>query len=291
MKLEPAVFANFTANFLARIPANPRAWPRKVKFRSMTRGASIEAVNRTLSRRAWLGVAGAATVATLAGCGSTKTKSGPTVTVTVPRSAVIPDENELPVITDPQVALDTLMAGNQRFVKDKLQEPGRDPARRLKLAQGQHPFATILACSDSRLPPELIFDQGFGDLFVVRVAGNIVDDSLVGSIEYAVDHLHTPLIMVIGHEKCGAVEATLESIQQHQPANGEIEVLVNAITPAVAAAEQRSGDLLDNTVRANAQQSLDTINKSSELTGPLSSGQFKAIAAYYSIDDGRVSLI
>lgn len=257
----------------------------------MTRGASIEAVNRVLSRRAWLGVAGAATVATLAGCGSTKTKSGPTVTVTVPRSAVIPDENELPVITDPQVALDTLMAGNQRFVKNRLQEPGRDPARRLKLAQGQHPFATILACSDSRLPPELIFDQGFGDLFVVRVAGNIVDDSLVGSIEYAVDHLHTPLIMVIGHEKCGAVEATLESIQQHQPAIGDIKVLVAAITPAVAAAEQRSGDLLDNTVRANAQQSLDTINKSSELTGPLSSGQFKAIAAYYSIDDGRVSLI
>ena len=123
MNLEPAVLVNFAANFLVRIPANPRAWQRKVKFRSMTRGASIEAVNRVLSRRAWLGVAGTATVATLAGCGSTTTKSGPTVTVTVPRSAIIPDENERPVVTDPQVALDTLMAGNQRFVKDRLQEP------------------------------------------------------------------------------------------------------------------------------------------------------------------------
>ena len=97
--------------------------------------------------------------------------------------------------------------------------------------------------------------------------------------------------MVIGHEKCGAVQATLESIQHHQTPHGDIAALVTAITPAVAVAEQRPGDLLDNTIRANAEQSLDAIKKSSELTGPLASGQLKAIAAYYSIDDGRISLI
>ena len=249
-------------------------------------------MDRSLSRRAWFGVAGAATVATLAACGSTNTSSAPTVTVTVPESPTIPPESARPVITDPQVALDRLMAGNQRFVDAQMQHPDQDPDHRLKLSsQGQQPFATILTCSDSRLPPELLFDQGLGDLFVARVAGNIVDPALLGSVEYAVGHLKTPLIVVIGHEKCGAVQATLESIQHHQTPHGDIAALVTAITPAVAVAEQRPGDLLDNTIRANAEQSLDAIKKSSELTGPLASGQLKAIAAYYSIDDGRISLI
>ena len=162
-------------------------------------------MDRSLSRRAWFGVAGAATVATLAACGSTKTSSAPTVTVTVPESPTIPTESPRPVITDPQVALDRLMAGNQRFVDAQMQHPDQDPEHRLKLSQGQQPFATILTCSDSRLPPELLFDQGLGDLFVARVAGNIVDPALLGSVEYAVGHLGTPLIVVIGHEKCGAV--------------------------------------------------------------------------------------
>ena len=173
---------------------------------------------------------------------------------------------------------------------DAAPRPGSRPPAQAVVA-GQQPFATILTCSDSRLPPELLFDQGLGDLFVARVAGNIVDPALLGGVEYAVGHLKTPLIVVIGHEKCGAVQATLESIQHHQTPHGDIAALVTAITPAVAVAEQRPGDLLDNTIRANAEQSLDAIKKSSELTGPLASGQLKAIAAYYSIDDGRISLI
>ena len=190
-------------------------------------------MDRSLSRRAWFGVAGAATVATLAACGSTNTSSAPTVTVTVPESPTIPPGSPRPVITDPQVALDRLMAGNQRFVDAQMQHPDQDPEHRLKLSQGQQPFATILTCSDSRLPPELLFDQGLGDLFVARVAGNIVDPALLGSVEYAVGHLKTPLIVVIGHEKCGAVQATLESIQHHQTPHGDIASLVTAITPAV----------------------------------------------------------
>jgi carbonic anhydrase len=183
------------------------------------------------------------------------------------------------------------MAGNQRFVDAQMQHPDQDPAHRLKVSQGQQPFATILTCSDSRLPPELLFDQGLGDLFVTRVAGNIVDAELLGSIEYAVGHLGTPLIVVIGHEKCGAVEATLESLQHNQTPHGDVAALVTAITPAVAVAEKRPGDLLNNTIRANAEQSVDAIKKSSELTDPLGSGKLKAVAAYYNLGDGRVSLI
>lgn len=126
---------------------------------------------------------------------------------------------------------------------------------------------------------------------MARVPGNIVDAALLGSIEYAVGHLGTALIVVIGHEKCGAVEATLESLQHHQTPHGDVAALVTAITPAVAVAEGRPGHLLENTIRANAERSLDTINKSSELTAPLASGQPKAIAAYYRLGDGRVSLI
>src|SRR5207237_5372942 len=107
----------------------------------------------------------------------------------------------------PDQALSRLVAGNQRFVAHKPTHPHEDLARRHDLAGSQHPFAVVLSCSDSRLPPELVFDQGLGDLFVIRVAGNITDAAVIGSIEYAVEHLHAPLIVVLGHEKCGAVTA------------------------------------------------------------------------------------
>jgi carbonic anhydrase len=240
------------------------------------------------SRRAWFGVAGATAAATLAACTSTKSSS---TAITVPAAPAIPTETPRPVITDPEVALNQLMEGNQRFVNAQMQRPRQDPQHRLRLSQGQQPFAVILTCSDSRLPPELLFDQGLGDLFVVRVAGNIVDAVLLGSVEYAVGHLGTPLVMVIGHESCGAVEATLESIQHHTTPHGDVAALVTAITPAVPVALQRPGDLLENTIRANADLSRDAITKSPELTGPLSSGQLKAVSAYYSLDDGKVSVM
>ena len=247
--------------------------------------------DRTLSRRSWFGVAGAtAAAAALAACGSTP-KSATTTTVTVPAGVEVTTETPRPEITDPDAALDRLVQGNRRFVAGQMQHPDQDPGHRLQVSQGQQPFATILTCSDSRLPPEVLFDQGLGDLFVVRVAGNIVDPAALGSVEYAVGHLDTPLVLVIGHEHCGAVEATLESIQHHSTPHGSVAALVTAITPAVAVAEQRPGDLLDNTVRANAEMSRDAITKSAELTGPLSAGELKVLAAYYSLDDGTVSLI
>jgi carbonic anhydrase len=187
------------------------------------------------------------------------------------------------------MALTQLMKGNSRFVEAKMVHPAQDPEHRLRLSQGQQPYAVILTCSDSRLPPEVIFDQGLGDLFVVRVAGNIVDSALLGSVEYAVGLLNTPLVMVIGHERCGAVEATLESIQHHTKPHGDVGTLVDAITPAVPVAEQRPGDLLQNTIRVNAEMSRDTIAKSPELADRMAKGDVQVLAAYYRLDDGKVT--
>src|SRR4051795_13565486 len=122
-------------------------------------------------------------------------------------------------------ALARLLEGNGRYARHKEQHPDETLARRKELETGQHPFAVILSCADSRVPPELVFDQGLGDLFVIRVAGNIADDDVLGSIEYAVEHLHTKLILVLGHEKCGAVSAAVEG--NHDP--GHLESLLSAI--------------------------------------------------------------
>ena len=245
-------------------------------------------MNNTLSRRAWFGVA-ASSAAALAACSRPRSTIA-TTTVTVPASPEFTTETPRPTIIDPDVALRHLQEGNQRFVDAKMEHPGQDPERRLHLAAVQQPFATILSCSDSRVPPEVVFDQGLGDLFVVRVAGNIVDPALLGSIEYGVDHLGTPLVVVMGHQNCGAVSATLESLQHHNEPHGDIAALVKAITPAVAVAKQRPGDLLDNTIRANADQSRAAIVESSELKGPLNSGALKVLTAYYSLDSGVVTV-
>ena len=189
------------------------------------------------------------------------------------------------------MALKELQEGNQRFVNALMEHPGQDREQRVRLSTYQQPFAVILTCSDSRLAPELIFDQGLGDLFVVRVAGNIVDSALLGSIEYAVGHLRTPLVMVMGHESCGAVSATLESLRDRTQPQGNVAALISAITPAVAVAEKRPGDLLVNTIRANAEQSRNAIVNSSELMGPLDSGALKVVTAYYELDTGTATVI
>jgi carbonic anhydrase len=246
-------------------------------------------MNDTLSRRSWLGLAGATAAAALVGCGPTKSRTN--TTVTVPATPEFTTETLRPAINNPDVALKQLQEGNQRFVTGQMQHPGQDAQRRQQLSQHQQPFAVILTCSDSRLPPEVVFDQGLGDLFEVRVAGNIVDAALLGSVEYAVEHLGTPLVVVMGHQSCGAVSATLESIQHHTEPHGNIAALVSAITPAVAVAKERPGDLLDNTIRANAKQSRNAIVNSPELKAALDSGALKVVPAYYSLDTGVATTI
>jgi carbonic anhydrase len=155
------------------------------------------------------------------------------------------------------------------------------------IAAGQHPFAIILGCADSRVPPEIIFDQGLGDLFVIRVAGNILDDAILGSIEYAVEELGTALVLVLGHERCGAVAATVK----HAEVVGHISTLINAIQPAVDRAKNKPGDLLDNAVRANIELVVAQLKSSMPVADLVLKNKLTVVGAQYNLKCGSVDLI
>ena len=181
-----------------------------------------------------------------------------------------------------------LMDGNQRYVRLKEMHPDESLARRQELVRGQHPFAVILGCADSRVPPELLFDQGLGDLFVIRVAGNIVDDAVLGSIEYAVQHLGTKLVVVLGHEKCGAVSAAIEG---GEPA-GHLKTLVEAIRPSVAATANIPGDRVHNCVVDNVRRVARQIRQSEPtLKNPVDRDGVRVLGATYALDTGKVTLL
>jgi carbonic anhydrase len=161
--------------------------------------------------------------------------------------------------------------------------------RRTELTKSQHPFAGIVSCSDSRVPPEIVFDQGLGDLFVVRVAGNVINDEGLGSIEYTVDHLGTRLILVLGHQSCGAVKAARETIAAKGKAPGHIESLVTAIKPAV---EATAKDDLETTVKANVKNVVKALRSSTPiLKAKVDSGEIQVIGGYYSLDTGAVTFL
>ncbi len=185
-------------------------------------------------------------------------------------------------------ALADLMAGNKRYVAARLTYPNQTVARRAEVAKGQHPFAVILGCADSRVPPEIIFDQGLGDLFVIRVAGNVVDDVVMDSIEYAAEHLGVQLIVVLGHTRCGAVDATVKGGE----AAGHIRSLVEAIRPAVEKAKGQPGDLLTNAVKANVEMVVDRLKSSKPiLAESVEAGRLKIVGARYDLESGVVEII
>ena len=182
-------------------------------------------------------------------------------------------------------ALERLMAGNRRYVAAKLRHPHQTPDYRLALNEGQTPCAMILGCADSRVPPEVIFDQGLGDLFVVRVAGNIVDDVVLASLEYGAGHLGAPLLMVLGHSHCGAVAATLGDGELE----GHLSRLAEAIRPAAIRAKGRPGDALDNAVRANVALTVEILNAAEPvLSERIKAGKLKVVGACYHLDTGVV---
>jgi carbonic anhydrase len=202
--------------------------------------------------------------------------------------AADPAHPEQPTVA-PAEAVSKLKEGNGRYISGNLQHPGQTTERRAELAKDQHPFAVILSCSDSRVPPEIVFDQGLGDLFVVRVAGNVIDDHGLGSIEYAVDHLGARLIVVLGHQSCGAVKAAREAIAAKSKAPGHIQSLVTAIKPVV---EATAKDDLDTTVKANVKHVVQALRSSTPiLKAKVDSGEVQVIGGYYSLDTGAVSLL
>lgn len=187
----------------------------------------------------------------------------------------------------PDQALEQLMAGNQRFVASKRLNPHQNVARLAEVASSQAPFAAILSCADSRVVPEIAFDQGIGDLFVVRVAGNLAIVEDIASEEFAVGVLGAPLLMVLGHERCGAVKAALDGGELP----GVIESLVLAIRPAVQASEGESGDRLTNAVKANVRLQVQRLQNSSVIASAVKNGKLKVIGAYYDLDTGTISLV
>ena len=218
-------------------------------------------------------------------------------------------------IVPPAEAISRLKAGNARYTSGKEQPPessqerafeatnsyenagltflgmtaDQAAKRRAELTKSQHPFAIIVSCSDSRVPPEIVFDQGLGDLFVLRVAGNVIDNHSLGSIEYAVDHLAVRLIVVLGHQRCGAVKAAKETIAAKGKAPAHIQSLVTAIKPAVEATVH--GDL-EATVEANVKNVTQALRSSPPILKPkVDSGEVRVIGAYYNLDTGAVSFL
>ena len=197
------------------------------------------------------------------------------------------DHAASPAISSDQ-ALKELLAGNQRYCAKEMAHPHQSAARRTELAKSQHPFAIILSCSDSRVPPEVVFDQGLGDLFVVRVAGNVPSDEVIASIEYAAAHLGAKLIVVLGHARCGAVAATLEG----GAPEGHLASLVNRIQPAVEKARKQGGDVLDSAVRINVEESVMLLKSSQPLLSrEAAEGKIKIVGARYDLDSGKIELL
>src|SRR4026209_1188086 len=202
--------------------------------------------------------------------------------------AADPAHPEQPAVA-PAEAISKLKEGNSRYTSGNLQHPGQTTERRSELTKSQHPFAVIVSCSDSRVPPEIVFDQGLGDLCIFRVAGNVIDDNGLGSIEYAVDHLNVRLIVVLGHQSCGAVEAAKETIAAKGKAPGHIESLVTAIKPAVDATAK---DDLDTTIKANVKHVVRALRSSTPiLKAKVDSGDVKVVGGYYSLDTGGVTFL
>jgi carbonic anhydrase len=235
----------------------------------------------TVHRRALFGAAGALAAAPAAalaqgaaGAGTFRpapTKDG--------KSALTPDQ-----------ALDLLKQGNRDFLAGSPNVAPLGNQRRLELATGQAPFAAYVSCSDSRVPPELLFGRGLGELFIVRNAGNTVDTAAMGSIEFAVAVLGVPLVVVMGHESCGAVKAAIDVVEKNASFPGSIGRMIEPIVPAVLASRGKPGDKLEAATKANVARTVERLRTASEpmLLDPQRRGALKVVGAYYDLDTGRV---
>jgi len=194
-------------------------------------------------------------------------------------------------VLSPDAALKKLMEGNARYVDGAARRHDFKHEREA-LVGGQNPYAAILSCADSRIAPEYAFDSGRGDLFVCRVAGNFANDDTVASIEYAVAVLGAPMILVLGHDSCGAVDATIKSLKDDKPAPGHIPSLVAAIAPAVKASAQQSGNALDNAIRQNVIDNVAKLKSAAPiLNAAVEQNKVKVVGGIYRLATGKVELL
>jgi carbonic anhydrase len=188
---------------------------------------------------------------------------------------------------DAAQSLKMILEGNQRFIDGKMHHPRQTPARRTEIAKGQHPFASILACSDSRTAPEILFDQGLGDIFVVRVAGNVADQLVIESLDYSVKHLGVRLVMVLGHTRCGAVTAAVAGHEEE----GDGGPMLSELRPAVEATKAEPGNPVENATRANVKLVIEKLAQSPELSAMVKSGELKVVGGIYDLDTGKIAML
>lgn len=201
--------------------------------------------------------------------------------------------NEEPPVVDADQALQRLIDGNSRFAHGTPRHPHESARWRHSVEDEQHPFAVVLGCSDSRVPPELIFDQGIGDLFVVRVAGNVVDTDVTASVEYAIDHLDTHLIVVMGHSHCGAVTATLDHLSDPEGEPAEVVELLYRIEPATMNIDRDlpRAEQIQLAVRHNVEAAVRRLSRVPDLRRSISQGKAKLVGAVYDMHTGEVRFL
>lgn len=231
-------------------------------------------------RRALLvGSLAGATVA-LAGCSSTS--------ATTPAASASTEQRP----TTPATAFTRLMDGNGRWVSGTLRHPDRDPDRRQFVAQQQEPFGSVLSCIDSRVPPELLFDTGLGDLYVLRTGGQAVDPVVTGSAEYGPMTSGTPLVIVLGHQRCGAVKAAYQSMRDGKPLPGTLQAIVKALRPAYEQAVREGGpDPVETMTRAQVKLTATALRSNEDLAPLVRKGSLAVVGAYYSLDTGKVEVL
>ncbi len=193
-----------------------------------------------------------------------------------------------PQPVNPKAALERLIEGNQRFIEGKRLNPNQSKLRLQETSVAQYPFAAILGCADSRVPAEIVFDQGLGDLFVVRVAGNVASQTAIGSLEFATAVLGAQLIMVLGHARCGAVSAAIKG----DPLPGRIGVFVEEIKPAVELVRLKTGNIEENSIIANVQHQVETLREGSTILGGLvKEGKLKIVGGRYDLATGKLKML
>ncbi|WP_405792050.1 carbonic anhydrase [Streptomyces sp. NBC_00029] len=231
------------------------------------------------ARRAVLTGGLAAAGAALAGCAPASTPKA-TTAAPEPRPAT------------PEAAFARLMAGNARWVSGDLDHPDRDPERRALVAAAQDPFAVILTCIDSRVAPELVFDTGLGDLYVLRTGGQAIGPVVTGSVEYGPMTGGTPLIVVLGHQRCGAIEASYKSLKDGAPLPGNLQAIVKAVEPAYLLTAQDPGaDPVDTMIHNQIRVTADDLRANSDLAPLVKKGALAVVGAYYSLDTGKVEVL
>jgi carbonic anhydrase len=245
--------------------------------------------SRYLSRREFLRLSGTTAVAAaLAGCAKTPISSSVTEALPVPAPKPISE----PHVESSGEALERLITGNHRYAHDETIDLHESPHRRSEVSKMQKPMAAIFSCVDSRVPPELVFDRGLGDLFTIRTAGHVLGNAVMGSIEFGVLELGIPLIFVMGHERCGAIKATIEALKHpEKKAPGDIAHLIKSIEPSISAAKNRPGDLLENAVDANVEYTVAKLRKNHLFVKPLAEGKLRIVGGRYDLDTGLVRML